>query len=274
MNSNRAPKQWSLTKNESITTFEAWRQNLQYSLYLDTNFVPFLADNFTWQKKPSTAPPERASLLMGKMSQLLTNVPPLRKNVHLELMLGQIANFCSVILRNTIVKNSTSVNSIWQAIRAHFGFQSTEAHFLDLSSIKLKVDERPEDLFQQLMSFTEDNLLVANSNITHHGASVSVDEELTPILDGVFNMVKTHTYRPTWSRQTALRHRVEISQAIDSLFGEIRTAADTKVLRTTAARFRQPLALLTNHLPNHGLPKSDQSFAHYVNKQVAMSNNF
>ena len=42
MNSNRAPKQWSLTKNETITTFEAWRKNLQYSLSLDANFAQFL----------------------------------------------------------------------------------------------------------------------------------------------------------------------------------------------------------------------------------------
>ena len=56
MNSNRAPKQWSLTKNETITTFEAWRQNLQYFLSLDANFAPFLADNFTWLKKSPPAP--------------------------------------------------------------------------------------------------------------------------------------------------------------------------------------------------------------------------
>ena len=36
-------------------------------------------------------------------------------NVNLELMLGQIAIFCSVVLRNIIVKNSTSVKSICQA---------------------------------------------------------------------------------------------------------------------------------------------------------------
>ena len=158
MNSNRAPKQWSLTKNESITTFEAWRQNLQYSFSLDDNFTPFLADNFTWQKKSFTAP------LRGLTTDE-EDVPTSRrhtaiqKNVHLELMLGQIANFRPVISYNTIVKNS--VNSIWQAIRAHYGFQSTGAHFLNLSSIKLKVDECPEDLFQRLMSFIEDNLLVA-----------------------------------------------------------------------------------------------------------------
>ena len=46
MNSNRAPKQWSPTKNETITTFEAWRQKLKYSLSLDANFALFLADKF------------------------------------------------------------------------------------------------------------------------------------------------------------------------------------------------------------------------------------
>ena len=31
----RAPKQWSLSKNETITSFESWRQNLLYTLSLD-----------------------------------------------------------------------------------------------------------------------------------------------------------------------------------------------------------------------------------------------
>ena len=59
-------------------------------------------------------------------------------------MLGQTEIFCPVISRNTIVKNSTSVKSIWQAIRAHYGFQSTGAHFPAFASIKLDADERPE----------------------------------------------------------------------------------------------------------------------------------
>jgi len=59
MNSNRAPKQWSLTKNETITTFEARRQNLQYSLSLDANFAPFFADNFFVAEKVVHLPPER-----------------------------------------------------------------------------------------------------------------------------------------------------------------------------------------------------------------------
>ena len=43
----RAPKQWSLTKQETIASFEAWRQHLQYTLSLDSNFAGFLIDGFT-----------------------------------------------------------------------------------------------------------------------------------------------------------------------------------------------------------------------------------
>lgn len=80
------------------------------------------------------------------------------------------------------MKNSISVKSI-QAIKAHYGFQSTSAHFLHFASIKLDFDERPEDLFQLLMSFIEDNFLVANSSITHHGDAITADEELSPTLE-------------------------------------------------------------------------------------------
>ena len=46
----RAPKQWSLT------SFEAWRQILQYILSLNRNFVGFLADGVTWLKKSPGSP--------------------------------------------------------------------------------------------------------------------------------------------------------------------------------------------------------------------------
>ena len=119
------------------------------------------------------------------------NIPTTRrrtafqKNLHPELMLGQIANFSPVISCSSIVKNSTSIRSVWQAIRAHYGVQSTSARFLDFSNIKLEVDEHPKDLFQCLITFTEDNLLVANGPITHQGVHVTSDEELTPTLENM-----------------------------------------------------------------------------------------
>ena len=58
------------------------------------------------------------------------------------------------------MKNSTSISCIWQSIRLHYGFQSTGVRFIDFNSIKLEPGERPEDLFQRLQSFVEDNLLL------------------------------------------------------------------------------------------------------------------
>ena len=34
-----------------------------------------------------------------------------------ELMLGQIANYCPIMSRNTMMKNSTSIQSVWNTIR-------------------------------------------------------------------------------------------------------------------------------------------------------------
>ena len=129
---------------------------MQYSLSLDANFAPFLADNFTSLKKSSIVP-NRGLEPDGNDVATTRRRTAFQKDLHLELMLGQIANFWPVISRSSIVKNSSFISSVWQTIRAHYGFQSTGAPFLDFSEIKLE-DGCPGDLFQRLMSFTEDIL--------------------------------------------------------------------------------------------------------------------
>ena len=62
------------------------------------------------------------------------------------------------------------MGSIWYAIRLHFGFEATGVHFLHFSEIHLEHGERPEDLYQRLMAFTEDNHVRSN-RFQHHGAS-------------------------------------------------------------------------------------------------------
>ena len=126
----RAPKQWCLT---NVKYFTNCKQNLQYTLSLDSNFKPFLIDGATWGKKVK-ADPYRGQVDTIDQEGVIQKTRETKLNM-LELMLGQIANYCPIIARNTIVKNSTSVASIWQAIRLHYGFQSTVAHFLDVSSI-------------------------------------------------------------------------------------------------------------------------------------------
>ena len=107
----RAPKQWCLTKNESVNSFENWKQNLTYTLSLDTNFAPFLILGASWNKLSRELP------LRG-FTDDANDVPvgdrrtAQQKCNMLHLMLGQIANYCPVISRNSIVKTSTSIESI------------------------------------------------------------------------------------------------------------------------------------------------------------------
>lgn len=102
------------------------------------NFVPFL-DATQW--KQTAANPRRGLTNDGTMVPEVERLTAAQKNAHLDLLLGQIANFCPAMSRNSIVKHSTSLNDIWQKIRQHCGFQSTGVHFLDLASIHLQPDE-------------------------------------------------------------------------------------------------------------------------------------
>ena len=207
-----------------------------------------LIDRATWLKKSKNSP------LRG-FTDDGSSVPEASRNTaqqkvsKLELMLGQIANYCPVISRNTIVKNSTYMGSIWSPIRLHFGFEATGAHFRDFSEIHLEHGERPEDLYQRRIAFTEDNLLRSNS-IQHHGALVT--EELTPTLENFYctHLVTACASWPpklvTQRYETELRSRTlasikpEISQALQSLLDEISATEDAKVMRTAASSYRRP----------------------------------
>ena len=49
MASHRAPKQWCLTKSETVNSFETWWNNLTYHLSLDATFKDIL--DATWKSK-------------------------------------------------------------------------------------------------------------------------------------------------------------------------------------------------------------------------------
>ena len=209
---------------------------------MDANFAPFLVDQATWGKKTNTSPLRDLRDDSDDTPGLIRRTAQ-QKVAHLELMLGQIANFCPIISRNTIVKNSTSMNSIWQAIRLHFGFQISGAHFLDFADLKLEPDENNEDLFQRLMAFVDDNLMTVGGGISHHDEFPAVDEDVSPSLE---NMIELHWLKlihqdlPRLVKQrygSELRSRTlaslkpEISQAISSLLDEIHSISETKIMR-------------------------------------------
>ena len=128
-----------LGREETITSFESWKGQLIYNLNLDPNFAPFLVAGFNWEKKGRSNP------LRGLTSGQAV--------VNLDLLLTQIANYCPVISRSTIIKNSTSIESVWQAIRTHYGFQSSGSNFLNLCDIRFESEERPKIFFRKFNRF-------------------------------------------------------------------------------------------------------------------------
>lgn len=270
MTTVRAPKQWPLGKDETINTFQNWKQNILYTLSLDPNFAPFLVGNFQWQKKSKNAP-YRGFTDDGEDVAERKRKTKEQKATLLELMLGQIANYCPLISRNSIVDKSTSMEEVWQKIRLHYGFQSTGAHFIDFTNIKLEPGEKPEDLYQRLVSFVEDSLLKHGGGISHNGDPIDEDEELTPTLENFIVLTwlrLLHSDLPRLVKQrygTELRSRTltsikpEISQALHSLLEEIHTMNDAKVMRsqlqpfTNSPRHRQPRQVQLTSRPS--LPK-------------------
>ena len=55
----RAPKQWKLTTEESLSSYLTWQQNVMYNLSLDKDFSPFIIPLFVWVSKDTseTEPP-------------------------------------------------------------------------------------------------------------------------------------------------------------------------------------------------------------------------
>lgn len=98
-----APKQWALTKNETLNSFTNWKENLLYTLSLDPSFSPFLEDGITWLKK-STTNPTRSFTDDGADITETQRRSAAQKCASLELMLGQIANFATIISQNSVVK--------------------------------------------------------------------------------------------------------------------------------------------------------------------------
>ena len=134
MTTFKPPKPYKLSKTETIASFEAWKHNQLYNIQADPVFKDFLATTTTWQKKGVANRGLVADTDEGGKSAEV-------KCATLNLLLDQIANWCPYISRTFLVKQSTSLNDVWQRIREHYGFLCTGGHFLDLSSIRLDPDE-------------------------------------------------------------------------------------------------------------------------------------
>ena len=237
---NRAPKQWTLTTDETLTSFTNWKENMIYTLSLDTSFAPFLKDGVTWKEESDDSPHRGFEDDATGATNAKTKE---EKLTALNLMLGQIANWATIISRNDIVVRSVSLSNIWNKLRQYYGFHTTGSRFLDLGTIRFQPGERAEALYQRLISFIDDNLLTKDCGVTHHGSAVKKNEAVSPSLENVVVYLwleRLHVGLPALVKQkygVELRNRSlasikpEISQALTSMLEELASGENSRIAR-------------------------------------------
>ena len=238
MASFRPPKQWVLTENETITSFANWQSNIIYHLSLNNEFAQFIEPTATWQRQsvinrglindPNTVPENERKTAT-------------QKNIILERMLGLISQFAPSLLRSDIIKRSTSLQWIWKRIRKHYSFCQSEVNFLKISTIKRQEGERYETLFQRIIAHLEDNLLTTESGLTHDGAPITENEEMSPtterlavyiwlnLIDERLPSYVSRVYAHDLQTKSLKDIQPQICSAMDSLLQEINTQEEIQV---------------------------------------------
>ena len=228
MGTRFAPRPWILSKEETPSSFETWKENLLFNLTVDGSFSEFLQEGYTW------SPPSVLHRgLVDDEAATANSRTALQKEAYLNLMLGSIAGFAPVIRRTYFMQEACSLHDIWSRLRTYYRFRKTGALILDLNTIVMEPGESPESLWERISSFIDDNLLSPNDHIQHLGADVLTQEQLTPTL---VNLTVVHWLRciheglPALVKQkyaTELRNctlaslRDEISESVDALLAEL-----------------------------------------------------
>ncbi len=156
-------------------------------------------------------------------------------------MLGLIAQFTPSLLRNDVMKKSTSLPWIWNRVRQHYGFQQSEVNFLSIYKIRREEGERYETLYQRLVSHIDDNLLTAGCNITHDGERITANEDLSPtcerltvylwlsLIDQRLPAYIGRVYAHDLQTKSLKDVQPQICVSMDSLLAELNSQEDVQV---------------------------------------------
>ena len=131
-----------LTENETLTSFEDWRNQLKFFLGQDSSFKPFLKPSQKW-KKVSAAGTSRG----------LASADNLRSLQH---FLGVIASLSPPLLHGDILNDTESLAETYQLIRSYYHFAPSKSTFIKFAALKRELNgtdlERPQHLYRSYAS--------------------------------------------------------------------------------------------------------------------------
>ena len=171
---SKAPRPRELEESETFSSFECWKGTLEYYLGLDDRFTEFLDENFTWKSKNIC---QNRGLIEIKLENG-TVISASKRAKYLDMFLGQIACYATVISRETIVRDCRSMKEIFQKLRTHYGLSKSGSSILDVVGITRKGNESAETLYQRILSLVDSTLLTPDSDLCHHGEAINSEDRI------------------------------------------------------------------------------------------------
>ena len=189
-NSVKAHRPNRLDENETLTSFEDWRNNLLFYLGQETKFAPFLVPGISWG---TAADANNRGLADATALRTLQN------------FLGVIASLAPPLLHGDIIDDTKSLNEVFTLIRTYYQFAPSEATFIKFSEIKREVKdgtlERPMHLYLRMRQFIRDNLLLSTGKINHDGKVPTTSETLSPTVERLIVLRWMELLHPSLPKQ-------------------------------------------------------------------------
>ena len=250
-----------LTENETLTSFEDWRNQLEFFLGQDSSFKPFLKPSQKW-KKVSAAATNRG----------LTSADNLCSLQH---FLGVTASLSPPLLHGHILNDTESLAEIYQLIRSYYHFAPSESTFIKFAALKRELNgtdlERPQHLYLRMRQFIRGNLLKKDGLICHDGNVPEEDETLSATTERLIVLRWLELLHPALPMHVAnvFAHELQtkslkdlqplIVAQIDNLLQEVNQKEDfSSQISSTQAEFEQidikriaPFKKYQQYRPNH-----------------------
>ena len=235
------PKIVPLAEDETINSIERWRQSVLYLLRLNEEFRPYMNQDFEFGRKTKTKPFRKLtnSIRIKKddkgvvvkeedgSNAVEVIVSQEDKCYIVDLMLEQIANFCPLIPRYDITRDSSSLSEVWNKIRLYYNLEKSGALLNECWNISRKEDESPQALFARLKQAYNDNLITANT-LHHVDGVLEEDEEMSPTLESNIVLHWLNILHPKLRAAVTQRFATQLrSNTYASLFPEISRSVGT-----------------------------------------------
>ena len=243
MGLKHGPKPKNLTQSETLNSLEIWKCNIQYNLRLNPDFKPYLVEGFSWGKKSRLRPyrdlrdevvhhPEYEDPVSKATVPAEDEITKSReeKAMEVDMLLDQIANYAECIPRNDIVRDSASLDEVWQKIKLFYNLQMSGSLLNECWNIKRLPDETPQALFARLKQAYDENLLTKRG-LAYIDGPLPYDEEMTPTLHCAIILQWLEIMHPKLRNLVTQRFATELRRSTyAALFPEISRSIDSLLL--------------------------------------------